>query len=347
MNHKYYYTNGTTSDTINLYSKQFYIKEYKKDDNTLDYCYNGDDIYYNLDDECIKLYDLFQNNIFNSTEDYYYYQSLLPIGIIEGGLNSDCAISKESFEKYFINHICDLYQISSPSISKSKLYDGIDKLKYHYAYLVDCQSLINTLQELMLSSRNSFVYFYKYLSEVPIMFNFKEIYFSITNQGRLVFNMASNLIITLYSIFDILTKICYELEHIKNCSENYPKLSSSKILFGDKKRLSNLDIKNTIFEENKDLNMIISLRHELIHNATWEMAPKIFIDVKDKQNVKKFIFMPDFDENGHLIKYKNRNRFFSSGKKLNEELPDLYMSILKLIYNTIKKINSTYIKKLS
>lgn len=348
MNHKYYSTNGATSDTINSYCKQFYIKEYEKDDNTLDYCYNGYDIYYNLDDECIELYDLFQNNIFSSTDDFYYYLSMLPIGITEGGLNSDCAISKENFEKYFCNHIRNLYKFSSDFVCEYNSYiNKMDNLKYYYAYLADCQSLINTLQELILSSKNSFVYFYKYLSEVPIMFNFKEIYFSITNEGRLVFNMASNLIITLYSIFDILTKICYELEHIKDCSENYPKLSSSKILYGDKKRLRNLDFKNTIFEENKDLNMIISLRHELIHNATWEMAPKIFIDVKDKKNVKKFIFMPDFDENGHLIKYKNRNRFFNSEKKLNEELPVLYMSILNLIYHTIKKINSTYVKKLS
>lgn len=72
------------------------------------------------------------------------------------------------------------------------------------------------------------------------------------------------------------------------------------------------------------------------------MNPKIFISIENKHLIEKFIFMPDFDDDGYLITYKNRKRFFSNGKKLNEELPSLYMTTIELIHNTISKINIIY-----
>lgn len=342
MNTKFYYTNGTTSTTYPSNDILFYIEEYKQSKKTL-YSYPGDDIFYNLDSTCINLYDLFRVKIFNSLDEYYHFLNFLPQGITRAGLDSDFDLSKDIFAKYFTESLFNLYPtefLTNPELNI--VINKLDNTKFRYAYLTDCQSMISTLQELIWSSKNSFIAFYKYLSEVPVRYDFKNIYYDISPEGRIVFNMSSNLIISLYSIFDILTKICFELEHLKDCSIAYPKLASSKKLFGDKKALKCIDFEDTIFEKNNEINIISSLRNELIHNATWETNPKIFINIENKHLIEKFIFMPDFDNDGYLITYKNRKRFFSNGKKLNEELPSLYMATIELVYNTINKINITY-----
>ena len=342
MNAKFYYTNGTTTTTYPSSDTLFYIEEYKQPEKTL-YSYPGDDIFYDLDSTCINLYDLFRDKIFSSSDEYYHFLDFLPQGITRAGLDSDFNLPKDIFAKYFTESLLNLYPpefLTNPELNI--VINKLDNNKFRYAYLKDCQSMISTLQELIWSSQNSFVAFYKYLSEVPVRYDFKNIYCDISPEGRIVFNMSSNLIIALYSIFDILTKICFELEHLKDCSTAYPKLASSKKLFGDKKDLKCIDFEGTIFEKTNEVNIISSLRNELIHNATWEMNPKIFISIENKHLIEKFIFMPDFDDDGYLITYKNRKRFFSNGKKLNEELPSLYMTTIELIHNTISKINIIY-----
>lgn len=309
MNFTYYLTNGT-SNSLPPTNEKFFILQFQKSDNTLGYEFPGDEIFYRLDTACVNLYDLFRDNLFNSPDEYYKYLDFQPQGLTRAGLDSDFDLSKEDFAKYFSNTLHSLYPPSTLFDPKfNTIISEIDTRKNHFAYLADCQSLINTLQELICSSRSSFIGFYKYLYEVPVQFDFEKIYYDISTEGRIVFNLASNLIISLYSCFDILTKICYELENLKDCSGNYPKLASSKKLFGDKKDLKKIDFNNTIFEKNTYINIISSLRNELVHNATWEMNPKIFIRVNENELIEKFIFMPDFDNDGYLLTYKNRKRF--------------------------------------
>ena len=82
----------------------------------------------------------------------------------------------------------------------------------------------------------------------------------------------------------------------------------------------------------------MNLRNELIHNATWEMNPKIFFKVQNNKLTEKCIYMPDFSKEGNLITYKNRKRFYAQGKRLNEELPKIYFDILKRILITIQRM---------
>lgn len=44
--------------------------------------------------------------------------------------------------------------------------------------------------------------------------------------------MLYSLIIQVYSMFDILTKIVYEFKNMKDCTISYKKLASNNILFG-------------------------------------------------------------------------------------------------------------------
>ena len=63
----------------------------------------------------------------------------------------------------------------------------------------------------------------------------------------MVFSFLYNFIIQSYSAFDILTKIAYELEHLKSCDVSYAKLASNGILYGYRNHL-NLNVAGTVFD---------------------------------------------------------------------------------------------------
>lgn len=335
----FYLPNGTVENSQPV-GKTFFIQEYLDRDFYFSrYFYPGDRILYDLDARCVDLYDLFQNKIFLSPDKYYQHISMVPVGIISAGLDSDFDLPKELFEKYFTEGIyADLVKNRPIEEELASKISEIDKLKYHYAYTADCQSLISTLQELILATNDSFIGFYKLLCTIPPREGVGEDYFAINSEGRLAFNMLYSLIIQVCSILDITTKIVYELEHIKVCSDKYEKLVSKGILYGDKNRLQ-IDTVGTIFEKCKTISIFENLRNEIVHNATWEMHPKVFFKLQDNNVSERAIYMPDFTEEGALVAYKNRKRFFAEGKKVNEELPALYCEILDRLYITLTKLS--------
>ena len=153
----------------------------------------------------------------------------------------------------------------------------------------------------------------------------------------MVFSFLYNFIIQSYSAFDILTKIAYELEHLKSCDVSYAKLASNGILYGYRNHL-NLNVSGTVFERCRTTSIIENLRDELVHNATWEMNPKIFIATDDGSLTSRYIFFPDLTAEGTLVSYKNRKRFFAQGNKVNDELPRLYFDIMQRILTTLEKL---------
>ena len=217
----------------------FYIQENLNEDHYYSkYYYEGDNILYDLDALCVDLYDVFQNKVFDTPEEYYQHIHIVPQGLVSAGLDSDIALPKEMYEKYFKDGVfSELLKESSLNEEQRMAFNNVERLKYHYAYTADCQSLINTLQELILSTNNSFIGFYKLLCTVPGADDFEENYYAISPDGRLAFNMLYSLIIQVYSIFDIVTKIAFELENLKVCAGKYERLASKGILYGDRNKL--------------------------------------------------------------------------------------------------------------
>ena len=292
--------------------------------------YQGDEIVSALINCCVKLYDLFRDKIFQDPQEYELYSLIVPIGIADGGLNSDCAISKK-FLKLFFEGASEENEIPVRITTPE-----INRYKFHYAYMVDCQSLVSTLQELILATNDSFIGFYKLLCAVPDTRALDNTYFAINSEGRLAFNMLYSLIIQLYSIFDVTTKIALELENIKPCENQYIKMASRGKLYGAKKDLK-IDKSGTVFEGVRALSIIENLRNELVHNAIWEMHPKVFFIKEDGKLIERRIHLPDFTEEGNLVTYKNRKRFFADGKTVNEELPVLYIEVMNRLYRTLNK----------
>lgn len=316
----FYQSNGIPVDSIEKIKSSFYIQENIGESifNSR-FFYTGDSIDYKLDDICVNLYDVFAQKVFKSVEDYYKYIEHLPVYITKAGLDSDCNLSKEEFQRLLNGNF-------------------VGDNRNSFLYLCDCQALVNSVQELLQTCRSNFVFFYKLLCEMDGLTNFTEDYYAISAEGRIVISTASNLFISLYSIFDILTKLAFELENINNCDMEYPKLASSKKLYGDRKKLKSFNFTGTVFEKNNIISIVENLRNELIHNAAWEMNTKVFFHVENGIVVDKTIYFPDFSEDGHLITYVNRKRFFSRGTKLNDVLPVIYFETLQRIKTTLEKL---------
>lgn len=335
----FYLQSGIKVDFLPQDYQGFYICENLDVPSDLSrYFYKGDGLQYELDSLCVELYDVFRDKLFSSTDEYYKDINSQPQWITRAGLDSDFDMSKEQLIECFstpMDTIMAKYKCSEEILQRFKEHDS---KKYRYAYLADCQSLINTLQELLRGCNSSFIGFYTHLCSLHTVPKMEGHYYECSIASRMVFNFLYSFIIQIYSTFDILAKIAYEMENINDCESSYAKLVSSKILFGDKKHLK-LDASGTVFEKCPTISIFENLRNELVHNATWEMNPKIFINNKDNCITERYIFMPDFTREGTLETYKNRKRFFSYGKKVNDVLPQLYFEVLERIQCTITKIS--------
>ena len=335
----FYLTNGTVRSEPPLEEKFFIQENLTTDAYASKFVYCGDHILTELEGRCVELYDVFQNRIFSSPDEYFVYRLSVPVGIISAGLDSNVDMPKERIEKYFSESVyAEALRHRKLKGKDTKHIYEIDKRKYLFAYTSDCQSLISTLQELILATNDSFIGFYRLLCTVNPRSKGDGDYCAITYEGRLTFNMLYSLIIQLYSILDVTTKIVYELENIKECTDKYQKLASKGILYGDKRRLQ-IDKCGTIFEKCKVISIFENLRNEIVHNATWETHPKVFFRVENHTITERAIYMPDFSEDGNLVTYINRKRFFADGKKVNEELPWLYLEFLHRLYVTVGKIS--------
>lgn len=339
MKFVYYLQDGIMVDALpDNYDKFFVAEDIESSFEKNRYFYPGDEIQYKLDSSCVELYNVFQNVIFPNQNDYYKDGGIQPQWISRAGLDSDFDMPQEEFAKCISTPIDKrMAELGVKNDALLQVYKEIETKKFKFAYIADCQSLVNTLQELLAGCHSSFLGFFKHLCSLNDMPKMGDSYFECGAESRMVYSFLYSFIIQCYSSFDILTKIEYELENIKNCETAYAKLSAANILYGNKKSL-NLDAVGTVFERCRTISTIENLRNELVHNAAWEISPKIFVTTDNNKIVERHIFMPDFTAEGTLVTFKNRKRFFAQGKKTNEELPKLYFDILKRVYTTLDKM---------
>lgn len=341
MKRVYYLQNGTAVDSLPEGYEGFYVSENIESDSELSrYFYPGDKVQYSLDALCVDLYDLFQNAVFPSRDDFYKNYGIQPQWISRAGLDSDFDMPKDQLVECFSTPIQE--KMSALGVEDKELlkaYQEIDGKKYRYAYVADCQSLVNSLQALIIGCHSSFIGFYKQLCALHNDPDMDSDYYECSPGAHMVHSFLHQFIIQSYSTFDILTKIAYELEHIKVCESTYEKLASRQILYGSKKKLK-MDTRGTVFESCRTTSIIENLRNELVHNAIWEMNPKVFIATNDGEVIERCIYLPDFTPEGTLVTFNNRKRFFADGKKVNEELPALYFDLMQRISTTLCKLKT-------
>ena len=319
---KTYLQNGTVSEVEYILEggSPFVIQfDERGEDNII--FYPGDRVIHEINAKLVSLYDRFVSLYFSDLDTYYQENELLPIGLALGGQNSDIAISKDEF----------LNLASQCKTTFTNIYKHI--------YVGDCQYMVSTVQNLLQSVEYCFVQYYIQIAKIdcPDLSFGKEIMTYSNGTANLAF-LLETFFTKLYSILDLMVKILYELENPINSFSVMKKLKSSEKLWGDRKQLSINNLAGTIFENCELLRQIESLRHEAVHNGTWEFRSKVFLRVADMKIVERYMLFPDF-ENGHLATAKNRRHFFSSETKVNDILVSIHHEFYQRLLATLQYVN--------
>lgn len=287
------------------------------------YIYPGDSINYKLDDALVELYDTFRDLYFPDTSEYFREATTLPIYIQEAGQNSDSPLKKDDFMKFL-----SITAKAIPSI-------------YKHIYLIDCQYLVGTIQNLLIGLEYSFIHFYINLSNTKT-FNCKPTttMMELSSKASEITTLLESYFIKAYSILDMICKIAYEFEYVMDDFSGLKKLKSAKILWGDRKDLQINHTPKTLFDKTKLITMIESLRNEIVHNGSWELTPRIFTSYKNNEITERFVLFPDTTNEGHLETAKNRKHFFGNELKANEILPQIHKEFLQRLLNTLNILNN-------
>lgn len=311
---KHYNINGISTDKetdtsiVFEWSNHFSIKA---NDNTTE-----------IDFKLISLNHKVADKLFGSVQNLYGILPFIPTAYSYAGVDAEIKVSKQEFEKWVI----------------SQNSEEAHKILFYY----DFQNLVGSLQNLVQESRFLFCDFFKTLNNNSFMLIDKPLQPDILMfaSGQLVTNIFStinHLFINLASQLDFITKIYVELESLPSDFKEYPKLKSNRILYGDSKKIKAITLNNTLFDRTDDLKLILSLRNEIVHNASFENIPKVYQVFKDNVMIEKFIYIPD-TTNGNFDTFKNRKRFFNNEVKLNEKLPELVTDFWKKMETTIDKL---------
>lgn len=314
------------TDHFNIQYGDFYIQA-TRDYCTEKYVYPGDSIKYKLDSELVSLYDTLRDAFFESTEEYYHELDLTPIFVQAAGQDSDCALTADEFAQ------C-IQESSFTQLPNC----------YRHLYLVDCQFLVGSIQNLLVSMEDIFCDFYVRITTLGKSISPSKPNVVMMESSSNVISLVSLLetyFVKAYSILDRFCKIAYELEYPMADFEKYKKMKSAKVLWGDRKRLSINHQPGTVFEECELIDTIESLRNEVVHNGSWELHPQLFVTYQEGEIVERYLLFPDIDQ-GHLACVKNRKHFFGSNNKVNERLWQIHSEFAKRVLATAEYINKKY-----
>lgn len=283
--------------------------------------YPGDNLIRELHSELVDLSDAFVGVYFADLDLYYKESSNIPMGLFLGGQNSDISINKEVFLK-----LADQY---------SPYFNDL----FRHLYVGDCQYLISTVQNLLLSAEYCFVQYYICLAQIDVWdFSLGETLMVSSRETMQLTFLLETFFTKLYSVLDLMVKIIYEFEHPVESFSAITKLKSAEKLWGNRKQLSINDSVGTIFEDCETIKQIESLRNEAVHNGTWEFRPKAFLRVQDEKIVERYMIFPDFDQ-GRLATVKSRRHFFSTETKVNDMLVLIHDEFYKRLLSTVQYIN--------
>lgn len=326
---KTYFQNGIFSNESYILegNTKFYIQELET--SIRKYHYPGDDILYEMDLELVSLYDKFRDLLFLDTDEYYRELAIMPIFVQEAGQDAECCLSAQNFTELINNYSCKI-----PNL-------------YKYLYLVDCQFLVGTIQNIIDCLEDCFCNFYINLCQIELNHNIEKdsTIWTSSYQSRNTAAMLEIYFSKAYSILDVICKIAFELENPMSDFSKYKKLKCGDVLWGDRKKLNINKTQGTLFEECKVVKQIESLRNEFVHNGTWELVPKVYVVVENKEVKERFMLYPDFEQ-GRLATVKNRKHFFSSGIKSNDIMPQIHSEFLQRLLNTVKLLNMTQANQL-
>lgn len=284
--------------------------------------YPGDRLVRELEQELIDLYDKFVAMYFPDLSLYYKESYSFPMGLALGGQSSDSSINKHDF--------VDLVEQYKPYFTDV----------YRHLYVADCQYLISTVQNLLVSAEYCFTQYYTQIAQIECRHKLLDgTYITGSEETMQLSFYLETFFVKLYSVLDLMVKIIYEIERPIESFSKLTKIKGAEKLWGDRKDLNINKLENTIFEDCEAIKQIESIRNEAVHNGAWELNPKVFFVVKDQEIIERYMMFPDFDE-GRLSTVKNRRHFFSKGTKVNDALVLIHNEFYQRFLTTLQYINS-------
>jgi hypothetical protein len=145
----------------------------------------------------------------------------------------------------------------------------------------------------------------------------------------------------MHSLLDYLAKLAMETENLRTDFTTYPKLVSSKFLFGQRNRLALNDCRGSLFEPCEEVQEVESIRNLLIHDGLLDDMPKAYEVVQNGVAVERFVLMPD-RANGQFERYKNRRLFYGREDKINLRLASLVRAFQLREVETLKGIRENF-----
>lgn len=296
-----YYSNGTKYDIDDVLevTTDFFIKDLGEGHPDR-FIYPRDSIKNELDYELVTLYDKLRDIFFDDIDEYYKELYYMPIFVQDAGQSSDCGLTADLFSKW---------------IQDTK-YRGMPNFNKHL-YLVDCQFLVGTIQNLLSGMEDAFVNYFIRISNINTA-NVVDIpnttIYEMSQNVNGISAGLENYFIKSYSILDMLCKISFEIQNPQKDFSKYINMRSAKMLWGDKKQLTINGCEGTLFENCDLVRMIESMRNEVVHNGSWELNPKAYTRFEKGEAVERFMLFPDISQ-GRLAKVKGRNHFLVIEKR--------------------------------
>lgn len=317
--HIYLGLNGVPSDTVPRNGEPYFISDMQGG-----WVPHEGSRLYEIEDVCLKLHEAIAKAIFNDLDSYHALLPVAPPFLYDAGLNSESPVSQGHFEKLLV--LCKDFPLLN-----------------QFLYLYDVRKLVSGIQE---GSKETLYL----LGEFYRAFNLDELFYPpMKDEDGLRFltspvvtkilALMNFVFIRMHSLLDYTTKLAYEVDRFRKDFTKYPKLSSSGIQFGDKKRTSLRDEAGTLFEDCELIKEVELVRNFIIHDGFMDDMPKIYKVVKAGKTVEKYILMPDRDKkSGQLEKYSNRTLFYGGEDKINLRLPKLLTEFQERQVTTLKLI---------
>jgi len=181
------------------------------------------------------LYDKLRDLFFADTDKYYAQSCLMPIFVQAAGQDSDCGLTADCFSKLIEE---DLFK-TMPDFNR-------------HLYLVDCQYLIGTIQNLISGMDDALVNYFVKISDINgvVYSEFSDkTCFVMSQSVRSISSLLETYFIKAYSILDMFCKIAHEVERPIEDFSCYKKMKSGDVLWGARKRLKINGTNQTVFEK--------------------------------------------------------------------------------------------------
>lgn len=279
-----------------------------------------DDLASNVEVACVDIHEDLPLAVFGDRRLYHRLLPKVPEFVFVAGLNSESSMSRERFEKALAE------MTGSPYLN-------------HFLYLNDVARLVSAIQTCDVEIGHLLGEFYRNLnleshappSEVPLEDGLR--WTSSATVTSLIGTM-NFIFIRMYSLLDYLTKLFHEIAYLKTDFTTYPRMASSGVLFGNRKKLHVNGTPGTLFEPCGLSDEIELVRNMVIHDGFLDDMPKLYMASSDGKIVEKFLLMPDRVD-GHLSKFKNRSLWYSGEDKINLRLPTLVLEFRSRLIATL------------